>query len=164
MSKQDCIRMLLFLYMVREFEDRLQDLEQKGLTYGPVHTSQGQEAIAAAAAVVLHTSDIICTSHRPHGTFLAKALMYYAPDGYQPLRDGVSARMQSALERTFAEVLGLADGWCGGRGGSMHLCDPESGEQWYCRRQYPHGRGRCLGPAPSQERECGGLVFRRRGV
>ena len=85
------------------------------------------QQIGAFLATALHRSDLITSTHRPHGHFLAKALLYYAPEGYDPLRDPLPPELQEVVYRTLAEIMGLRDGWCGGRGGSMHLCDPRSG-------------------------------------
>jgi 2-oxoisovalerate dehydrogenase E1 component len=126
-GRNDLVRMLALLYLIREFETRVLELKDADLIHGPVHASIGQEAVAAAVGVVLRRSDMVASTHRAHGHFLSKALMYYAPDGYRPLRDGVTPNMQEAVDRTLAEIMGLQDGWCGGRGGSMHLYDAESG-------------------------------------
>ncbi len=123
----DLIRMLELVYLIREFETAVLDLKDEDLINGPAHTSIGQEAIAAAAAVVLRKSDMVGSTHRAHGHFLSKAFVYYAPDGYQPLRDAITPAMQRAVNRTLAEIMGLREGWCGGRGGSMHLYDGQSG-------------------------------------
>jgi len=123
----DLIGMLFHLYTIRAFEVELLKLKDEELIHGPVHASIGQEAVAAAVAVVLDRSDMVASTHRAHGHFLSKALAYYAPQGHQPLRDGVTPDMQRAIDRTLAEIMGLADGWCGGRGGSMHLYDATSG-------------------------------------
>jgi 2-oxoisovalerate dehydrogenase E1 component len=123
----DLQRMTLLLYLIRDFELKVLDLKDADLVHGPAHTSIGQEAVAAAAAVVLRKTDMLGSTHRAHGHFLSKALLYYAPDGYHPLRDPVTPAMQEAVNRTLAEIMGLKDGWCGGRGGSMHLYDGRSG-------------------------------------
>jgi len=65
-------------------------------------------------------------SHRGHHQFLAKALGYVAPDGLD-LQTLVNADIQNVLQRTMAEILGLAQGFCKGRGGSMHLQWHEAG-------------------------------------
>jgi 2-oxoisovalerate dehydrogenase E1 component len=123
----DLVRMLFLLYLIREFETRVLELKDADLIHGPVHASIGQEAVAVAVAVVLRKPDMVASTHRAHGHFLSKAFMYYAPDGYQPLRDPIAPQMQTAVNRTLAEIMGLRDGWCGGRGGSMHLYDATSG-------------------------------------
>jgi 2-oxoisovalerate dehydrogenase E1 component len=126
-DRDDLLRMLLLLYLVRDFEDTVLDLKDAELVHGPAHTSQGQEAVAAAVAAVLRKDDMISSTHRAHGHFLSKAFMYYAPDGYRPLADDVTSPMREAVNRTLAEIMGLKAGWCGGRGGSMHLYDATSG-------------------------------------
>ena len=119
--------MLQLMHLIRRFEESVLDLKEADLVHGPAHTSVGQEAVAAGVALALHPGDWIGSTHRAHGHFLAKALVYYAPHGYDPLRDDVTPPMQRAVTRTLAEIMGLQQGWCGGRGGSMHLYDGESG-------------------------------------
>jgi len=123
----DMARMSFLLHLIRQFETRVLELKDADLIHGPVHVSIGQEAVAAATAVVLRKTDLIASTHRAHGHFLAKAVTCYAPDGYHPLRDPFTAEMQRAVDRTLAEIMGLREGWCGGRGGSMHLYDGASG-------------------------------------
>jgi len=126
-GRDDLVRMLWLLYMIREFEIRLLDLKDADLIHGPLHTSVGQEAVAAGVGAALRRSDMIGSTHRAHGHFLSKALMHYAPESYRPLKDLITPRMQEAVNKTMAEIMGLKDGWCGGRGGSMHLYDRQSG-------------------------------------
>lgn len=126
-EKDDQVWMLFLLHLIREFESRLLDLESMDLIHGPVHSSIGQEAVAAAVATTLQKSDMIGSTHRAHGHFLSKAVVYYAPDDYNALADDITSDMQEAINKTLAEIMGLRAGWCGGRGGSMHLYDGESG-------------------------------------
>jgi 2-oxoisovalerate dehydrogenase E1 component len=126
-ARSDLTRMLALIHLIRAFETRVLELKDENLVHGPVHASIGQEAVAAAVAVALRKSDLISSTHRAHGHFLAKALVYYAPEGHDPLHDGYTPAMQRAVDKTLAEIMGLRDGWCGGRGGSMHLYDGESG-------------------------------------
>jgi 2-oxoisovalerate dehydrogenase E1 component len=126
-TKENLVRMLFLLYLVREFETAVLDLNDLGLVHGPVHTSIGQEAVAAGMAVALRKSDLVGSTHRAHGHFISKAFMYYATEGYEPLHNAVTPAMQDAISRTLSEIMGLRDGWCRGRGGSMHLYDLESG-------------------------------------
>ena len=123
----DLARMMFLLHLIREFEITVLDLHEAGLVHGPAHSSVGQEAIAAATAVVLRKTDMVGSTHRAHGHFLAKAFMYYAPDSFRPLEDTITPEMQQAVNKTLAEIMGLREGWCGGRGGSMHLYDGQSG-------------------------------------
>jgi 2-oxoisovalerate dehydrogenase E1 component len=126
-GRDDLVRMLMLLYLIRGFETTVLELKDADLIHGPVHASIGQEAVAAAVAVALCKSDMVASTHRAHGHFLSKAFLYYAPDDFQPLRDPITPGMQEAVDKTLAEIMGLRDGWCGGRGGSMHLYDARSG-------------------------------------
>ena len=125
----DLLRMLALLHLVRAFESTLRELKDAELVHGPVHLSIGQEAVAAGATVCLRKTDLVASTHRAHGHFLSKLFLYHTPadPGYCPLLDPVTPAMQEAVNRTLAEIMGLRDGWCGGRGGSMHLYDAESG-------------------------------------
>ena len=126
-DKADLARMLFILHLVRQFETYLLNLQEKGLVHGPVHTSIGQEAISAALAVLLKSEDWVGSTHRAHGHFLSKAVMHYGPDDFDPIQDDLNQGAQEAINRTMAEIMGLKMGWCGGRGGSMHLFDAASG-------------------------------------
>jgi len=53
--------------------------------------------------------------------------MHYTANDFNPLRDDLGQDAQDAINRTMAEIMGLKMGWCGGRGGSMHLFDAASG-------------------------------------
>ena len=92
-----------------------------------MHSSVGQEAEAAAAIAALRASDQIAASHRAHHQFLAKALGWVLPAGWDPRRQDLPPEGLEVVRRTMAEILGLAPGWCGGRGGSMHLRWAEAG-------------------------------------
>ncbi len=101
---------LLHLYRemlrIRSFENRVEDLYARAEIPGIAHVSSGQEAVAVGVCAVLERSDYITSTHRGHGHCLAKGA---TPD------------------RMFAELLGKSDGYCRGRGGSMHIADPASG-------------------------------------
>jgi 2-oxoisovalerate dehydrogenase E1 component len=72
------------------------------------------------SAVGLRATDAVNGSHRGHHQFLAKALGYVAPGGLD-LQQLVTPDIATVLDKTLAEILGLARGFCKGRGGSMHL-------------------------------------------
>ncbi len=72
----------------------------------PVHLCSGQEAIAAGICACLSGKDYIWGTHRSHGHYLAKG---------------------GDLNALVAEVYGKETGCSRGRGGSMHICDPEKG-------------------------------------
>jgi 2-oxoisovalerate dehydrogenase E1 component len=76
----------------------------------------------------LRGGDRITATHRAHHQYLAKVLSATRPtDTYDPLTDGLTASMQDEVRVLLAEIMGLADGCSGGRGGSMHLVHPAAG-------------------------------------
>jgi pyruvate dehydrogenase E1 component alpha subunit len=91
---------------IRAFEDALAELFKRGELVGAVHLSTGQEAVAAGAAAHLRPGDQMTVTHRGHGHMIAR--------GLDP------ARM-------LAEILGREDGYCKGKGGSMHVACLEKG-------------------------------------
>src|SRR5437660_7277997 len=99
--------LLLKLYrtmqLIRQCEEQLARMHQRGLIHGACHTYVGQEAIAAGVCAHLRKEDAIFSTHRGHGHALAKSL----PPG-----------------ELIAELLGRATGCSRGRGGSMHLFAP----------------------------------------
>jgi 2-oxoisovalerate dehydrogenase E1 component len=116
---------LLQLETIRRFEQWLVDHE--ALVHGPVHASIGQEAVAVGAVSGLRPSDKITSTHRAHHHVLAKTMSFYVPADFDPLGAALPEALADCVRRTLAEVLGLAPGWAGGRGGSMHLFDLRSG-------------------------------------
>ncbi|MEI5583366.1 MULTISPECIES: alpha-ketoacid dehydrogenase subunit alpha/beta [unclassified Agromyces] len=115
--------MLGQLHLIRAFEERVLELAADGLVHGPAHSSIGQEGGAVGSIVGLRSTDAVNGSHRGHHQFLAKAITHVS--GGRLALDGlVTPELQALLQRTLAEILGLAQGFCRGRGGSMHL-------QWF---------------------------------
>lgn len=112
--------------LIRTFEEYVLDLAGQGLVHGPAHSSIGQEGGAVGSVLPLTGADFVGGSHRGHHQFLAKALGYVAPDGID-LRRPVDAGVRTVLQRSLAEICGLARGFCRGRGGSMHLQWREAG-------------------------------------
>ena len=112
--------MLAQLHLIRAFEEEVLTLAGQKLVHGPAHSSIGQEAGAVGSCLALVAADQINGSHRGHHQFLAKALGYVAPDGLDP-RKPFPAEVREVLHRSMAEIAGLKDGYCYGRGGSMHL-------------------------------------------
>ena len=91
---------------IRFFEEQVNDLYTRALMPGLAHLYIGEEAIAVGVCSALRSDDYITSTHRGHGHCLAKGA---SPD------------------RMFAELLGKAAGYCRGKGGSMHIADPETG-------------------------------------
>jgi len=115
--------MLGQLHLIRAFEERVLELAGEGLVHGPAHSSIGQEGGAVGSIVGLRTTDAVNGSHRGHHQFLAKAITHVS-QGKLDLTNLVDDTLQNVLQRTLAEILGLSQGFCAGRGGSMHL-------QWF---------------------------------
>ncbi len=101
---------LLHLYKqmvaIRLFEERVNDLYTRALMPGLAHLYIGEEAIAVGVCESLRRDDYVTSTHRGHGHCLAKGA---SPD------------------RMFAELLGKEAGYCKGKGGSMHIADPATG-------------------------------------
>ena len=118
--------MLSQLHLIRAFEEKVLDLAGQGLVHGPAHSAIGQEGGAVGSAMAMRGSDQVNGSHRAHHQFLAKALAYAAPEGIDP-EASFGETLRTLSKRTLSEILGLAEGFCKGRGGSMHLRWAESG-------------------------------------
>ncbi len=91
---------------IRLFEKNAIKLFNEGLVRGPMHMYIGEEAIAVGAAENLKENDYITSTHRGHGHCIAKG---------------------GDIKKMYAELLGKATGYSGGKGGSMHIADPEIG-------------------------------------
>jgi pyruvate dehydrogenase E1 component alpha subunit len=91
---------LRMMSLIREFESRLPAFSKEGLIRGSTHPSVGMEAVAVGVSLLLGPSDTVTSNHRGHAHCLAK--------GADPAR-------------TLAEIFGRRDGYCQGRGGSMHI-------------------------------------------
>jgi 2-oxoisovalerate dehydrogenase E1 component len=115
--------MLTQLHLIRAFEETVLELAAESLVHGPAHSSIGQEGGAVGSIVGLRSSDGVNGSHRGHHQFLAKAITHVTGGVLDPTAD-VPTRVQDVLQKSLAEILGLAQGYCRGRGGSMHL-------QWF---------------------------------
>src|SRR4029079_3756912 len=102
----DNLRRLTGLYRtmarIRAFEETALEAHKAGEIPGPLHVSIGQEAVAAGICVNLRIDDRITSNHRGHGHAIAK--------GADP-------------KRMMAELYGRANGYCRGKGGSMHIAD-----------------------------------------
>src|ERR1700745_2296918 len=91
---------------IRLFEERVNDLYTRALMPGLAHLYVGEEAVAVGVCEALRPDDYITSTHRGHGHCLAK---------------GASPNLM------FAELLGKEAGYCKGKGGSMHIADPATG-------------------------------------
>ena len=100
------LRMYRQMVAIREFEAQVNELYTRALMPGLAHLYIGEEAVAVGVCEALERTDYITSTHRGHGHCLAKGA---SPD------------------RMFAELLGKKAGYCKGKGGSMHIADPATG-------------------------------------
>ena len=114
------------LHLIRAFEETVLELAGEGLVHGPAHSSIGQEGGAVGSIVGLRSTDAVNGSHRGHHQFLAKAIGHVT-GGKLDLESLIDEPLEALLRRTLTEILGLAQGFSGGRGGSMHLQWLEAG-------------------------------------
>ena len=91
---------------IRRFEETSGKAMEDGKIPGALHLYVGQEAVAAGVMVHLKDDDQITSTHRGHGHLIAKG---------------------GQFEPMFAELYGKANGYCKGKGGSMHICDMSLG-------------------------------------
>ena len=113
--------------LINAFEEELLKLSTEDCLYGPVHVSIGQEAAAVAPLAAIGKDDMITGSHRAHHQFLAKSLNAVLPGDWDPRHSPLPAEAQEVVRRTMGEIMGLKIGYCGGRGGSMHLHNKAAG-------------------------------------
>lgn len=94
------------MLMIRYFEEAVIELYKSGRFVSHYHIYIGQEATGGAVLEALGDKDLICTTHRNHGHVIGR--------GCDP-------------NAAMAEILGRATGFNGGRGGTLHICDPTHG-------------------------------------
>lgn len=127
LGRAEMLRMLYYQHVIRQFEEAVLQLEKLGLVHGPAHSSIGQEGGAVGSVGLLNSSDMITGAHRGHHQFLVKGLRHLDSADYDPSKAPLPDPIHNFLYRTLAEILGLSDGFCRGRGGSMHLRWVEAG-------------------------------------
>ena len=91
---------------IRLFEEAVNQLYLGAKMPGLAHLYIGQEAVAVGVCAALRKDDYITSTHRGHGHCLAKG---------------------ATMDKMFAELLGKVDGYCRGKGGSMHIADQDTG-------------------------------------
>lgn len=100
------LRMYRQMVRIRTFEDNANQLYLSAKMPGLTHMYSGQEAVAVGICEVLERTDKITSTHRGHGHCIAKG---------------------AEFKEMFCELLGKAEGYCRGKGGSMHIADQENG-------------------------------------
>ncbi|HEY8677378.1 MAG TPA: thiamine pyrophosphate-dependent enzyme, partial [Candidatus Dormibacteraeota bacterium] len=101
-STDTSVEMLRRMMLIRAFDSLLPALYAKELIRGSSHAAIGQEAVAVGACSALAPDDYITSTHRGHGHTIAKG---------------------GDVNRMMAELMGREDGYCRGKGGSMHIAD-----------------------------------------
>jgi pyruvate dehydrogenase E1 component alpha subunit len=91
---------------IRAFEEQANQLYLKAKMPGLTHLYIGEEAVAVGVCSTLRQDDTITSTHRGHGHCIAK---------------GANTRLM------FCELLGKEEGYCRGKGGSMHIADHSNG-------------------------------------
>jgi TPP-dependent pyruvate/acetoin dehydrogenase alpha subunit len=106
LDRAGALRILERMLVIRRFEESLVEMSNAKHFKSHYHLYIGQEATAAAVVELLRKDDKLTTTHRNHGHVLAR--------GAEP-------------RAAFSEILGRANGLNGGRGGTLHMSDPERG-------------------------------------
>ncbi|MEK5036529.1 thiamine pyrophosphate-dependent dehydrogenase E1 component subunit alpha [Sporosarcina sp. FSL K6-3457] len=94
------------MWLIRYFDEKVDQFFAKGLIHGTTHLCVGQEASAAGSIAVLESKDKIISTHRGHGHCISK---------------------EGDVNKMMAELFGRETGYCKGKGGSMHIADLEKG-------------------------------------
>ncbi|HUF40614.1 MAG TPA: thiamine pyrophosphate-dependent dehydrogenase E1 component subunit alpha [Verrucomicrobiae bacterium] len=94
------------MWLIRAFEEKASALYAERKIVGLLHLGIGQEAVAVGVCSLLRSNDLVYGSHRSHGHAIAKG---------------------ADVNRLMAELAGRATGYCGGKGGSMHIVAKECG-------------------------------------
>ncbi len=117
LGKENSLKMLRHMWEIRMFEDQVYDLLGRNVIKGASHLYAGEEAVAVGAMSALREDDLITSTHRGHGHCYARgAVLAKTEEAHQ-----------THYNKMLAELCGRATGYCGGRGGSMHIADVENG-------------------------------------
>lgn len=100
------VDLLRRMWLIRAFEEKVSELYAAREIVGLLHLGIGQEAVAVGACSLLRNDDYVFGGHRSHGHAIAKG---------------------ADINRLMAEIAGRANGYCGGKGGSMHIVAAEAG-------------------------------------
>lgn len=106
LARDELREMYREMVLIREFENRLEDLYTQDKIPSAIHLCNGQEAIAVGLAHAFDDHDQLLANHRPDGHIIAQDV---------------------DLDRMMAEYFGRQAGQCAGKGGSMHFCSVEDG-------------------------------------
>ena len=105
-NSEDYLRMYTQMVRIRTFEDNANQLYLSAKMPGLTHMYSGEEAVAVGICEALKTTDKITSTHRGHGHCVAKG---------------------AEFKQMCCELLGKEEGYCRGKGGSMHIADQSNG-------------------------------------
>jgi acetoin:2,6-dichlorophenolindophenol oxidoreductase subunit alpha len=102
----ELVSLLRTMWLIRAFEEKVSALYAAHEIVGLLHLGIGQEAVAVGTCGLLRSDDYVFGGHRSHGHAIAKG---------------------ADVNRLMAEIAGRASGYCGGKGGSMHIVALDAG-------------------------------------
>jgi pyruvate dehydrogenase E1 component alpha subunit len=105
-SEDVALQLYETMQRIRSFEMTVVELFARGKIPGFLHTYVGEEAVAAGVCAALRQDDQIISTHRGHGHLIAKG---------------------GKFDLMMAELFGKRTGYCKGKGGSMHIAEPDLG-------------------------------------
>jgi len=105
-NTEDYLLMYRQMVRIRSFEDNANQLYLSAKMPGLTHMYSGEEAVAVGICEALEVTDKITSTHRGHGHCVAKGANF---------------------KEMFCELLGKEEGYCRGKGGSMHIADQSNG-------------------------------------
>jgi pyruvate dehydrogenase E1 component alpha subunit len=105
-NRESYLQMFKQMVRIRAFEEQANQLYLSAKMPGLTHMYVGQEAVAVGICEALTPNDKITSTHRGHGHCVAKG---------------------ADFKQMFCELLGKAEGYCRGKGGSMHIADQANG-------------------------------------
>jgi len=106
LSQERSIELFRQMLTIRYFEQGVWKVYANSWMPGLAHLYIGEEAVAVGVCAALRQDDTITSTHRGHGHCIAK--------GGKP-------------KEMMAELMGKVNGYCKGKGGSMHIADPKFG-------------------------------------
>ncbi len=106
LSRDQVLEIYRKMALIREFDTNVKILWKQNFIYGLAHSYLGAEAVAVGACAALKKGDYITSTHRGHGHVIA---------------------MGGDVNKMMSELMGKADGYCRGKGGSMHIASVDDG-------------------------------------
>jgi len=106
LSTEQVLEIFRKMALIREFDSRVKALWKQNYIYGLAHAYLGAEAVGVGACAALRKGDYITSTHRGHGHVIS---------------------MGGDVNKMMSELMGKADGYCKGKGGSMHIASVDDG-------------------------------------